>query len=331
MRKTVSTTIGLLIAALFLALVRTPVQASISDYQWIDPFYKEYDSFYGRYVTAYEELSTAQLLVRVYDDAYYYSNINITAVKVYFDWDQNFTATGFPYRMRYNQYHNWVISFTVPATNVASNMYTHSFIVYVEYNYSSSGSTYWSWSSGDNFAVYSMDQADAMGLSKEISAKLYYAPSYLSSDEATMMLNQARTDRNIGEMQYDQGDFALAKEYYGKAVTLFDQAYANETKYAKASDELYWASEYAQLNISKLEAESWKMQADASLIEANAMMKQAEAAMIEANATRTQADAALTTANATLNQSYAWIIFGIGFVIMSIGIMVYAMKKPKTP
>jgi hypothetical protein len=215
-----------------------------------------------------------------------------------------------------------MINFTVPSTDVASNMIPHSYTIYVEFTYDG-GESYWSYYPYEYFAVYSVDQADAMYLYTELDAKLSYVPSF-NSYEARMMLSEAQTERYIGNYMYGRGDFALAKTHYGIALDSFDQAFAIESNYTKAYDEYYMAYLEAQLNVTKLQAEAAKTQADAAVITANA-------AMLEANATKTQADAAVILANASVNQSYAWFLFGIGFIIISIGILAYAVKKPKMP
>jgi cbb3-type cytochrome oxidase subunit 3 len=42
-----------------------------------------------------------------------------------------------------------------------------------------------------------------------------------------------------------------------------------------------------------------------------------------------QAEAAMKTAEAIVNQSYAWILFGLGFVFIGVATIVYASRKPK--
>lgn len=336
MKKIFAIIISLLVLTLSLTLATTPVQAYIDTYHWIMPFYKGYDPFYGDYVTAYKTGSTAQLLVRVYNNWGGYPSITITDVKVLFDWNVNYTTTECPYVMLYGEYHNFIIDFGVPDTDVASNAFAHSYVIFVEFTYDSSES-YWSYYPWEYFAVYSLGQADAMDASMELSAKLSYVP-YFHSYEARMMLSKAQTESSIGSQYYMRGNFTTAKTHYETGLNLFDGAFEIESDYAKTQDEYSIASQEAELNYYTAQANATKTQADAAMTEANAAlkeadaaMKQAEAAMIEANATKTQADAAVILANATLNQSYAWLLFGIGFIIISIGVLAYAIKKPKTP
>jgi tetratricopeptide (TPR) repeat protein len=323
MRKSLAIVVGLLIATLSSISATTPVHAYIYNYYWITPFYRGYDQFYGSYITAYETGSTAQLFIQVYDDIYNYPSLNITvtAVKVLFDWNVNYSSTECPYTMQYDAYHNFNINITVPPTNIASNMFTHSFTIYVEFTYDSSTS-YWSYS-GSYFAVYSMDQGDAMDAYQKLNAKLSYVPSFYSY-EAQALLSKTESEYNIGSQYYTRGDFASAKTYYETGISDFDSAFSIESDYASTRDGL-------NLNETKADIDYYNAETGAIMTQANATMEQADAAMMEANATKTQADAAVTTANATLYQSYTWFLFGIGFIILSIGILVYAIRKPKTP
>jgi hypothetical protein len=346
MRKTLPTTIGLLVMTLFLTFAMTPVRAYVSSYYWGASLYRGYDSYYDTYVTAYKVGSIAQLLVDVYND--YYTPINVTAVKVSFDWNVNYTSTECPYVMLGSEYHPFMINFTVPQTNIASDMFPHSYVIYVEYAYDNYTS-YWSYYPYEAFAVYSADHAAAVSLQAELNARFSYVPSF-NSYEARMMLSEAQIERGIGDYMYSLGDFASARTHYANVIGLFDQAVATESNYTEAYDKYYMTNLEAQLNATKLQAEANKEYADAALseqqatmvqakaamvqahapmVQADAAMAEANAAMIQANATKTQADAAATTANATFNQSNAWFLFGIGFIIISIGVLVYAIRKPK--
>jgi len=333
-RKVFGAIIGLLVVTLCSNLATTPVRAYISNYYWVVPLYRGYDEFYGSYVSAYETNSTAQLMVNVYNDWYGYPSINVTAVKVVFDWGQNYSSIECPYIMPQGQYHNFKIDFTVPSTDVASNVVPHTYVIYVEFTYDSSAS-YWSYYPSEYFAVYSSDQADARDAYINLNAKLQYIPSF-HSYEAQMLLSETSAEANVGYYTYyRRGEFDLAKAHFETALNLFDQAFTVESDYAKAYDKNYMASLEAALNTTRLQAEAAKTQADAALAETTASLRQADAAiieadaaMIEANATKTQAEA---TTSAFINQSYAWILFGIGFVISGIGILVYAIRKPKIP
>jgi hypothetical protein len=283
-----------------LTLTATPVHAGISTYSWIAPFYRGYDEFYEANVVAYKTGSTAQLLVSVYNQ--YGLEINVTDVKVWFDWNRNYSSTETPCIMKSHENRNFIINFTVPDTANASNLILHRYIVYVEF-LSELGPGSWS-DSGQNFAIYSTDQADTCDLSNIYDAYSNNFPYYyFDSAEARSLAIQAVIEATSGEFYYKRGDFATAKTRYETAVDLYDQAITGEREWARYSQE----------------------------VELNATKTEAEASLVEANAAQTQADAAMIMANASMNQSYAWFLFGIGFIIISVGVLVYAVKKPKTP
>jgi tetratricopeptide (TPR) repeat protein len=299
MKKSIAAIVSLLALSLVCALARTPVQAYISDYYWIAPFYYGYDPFYGSYITAYENGTQANLLVHVYNDGYY-PNATVTAVKVLFDWNINYSSTQVPYTILPYYYHDFTTAFTVPSTSVASNLYPHSYRIYVEFNYSTYRS-YWS-DSGSYFVVYSNDQANAMSSYNELGAKLDYTP-YFYSHQGTIMIDKAEAEYSIGNWYYDRGEFATAYEHYQTGLNLYNWAMGNESSYAATYDSNYFAQQAAEVNYDNAEANYY-----------NALT----------NSTQRQADAALY-------QSYAYILFGIGFIVVSIGILIYAAKKPKTP
>lgn len=61
-------------------------------YSFIGPLYRGTDNFYGTSVVAYKAGTNATLTVSVYND-YYGKPINVSAVKIGFDWGKNYTST----------------------------------------------------------------------------------------------------------------------------------------------------------------------------------------------------------------------------------------------
>ena len=292
MRKILLAITGLLVCTLSLTLVAIPVQGSIEDIYWITPLHRGYDEFYNEYVTAYRTGSVAHLLVSVYNGLYGYSSINITDVKVSFDWNLNYSSAECPLVLPRRQYHIFTINFSVPDPSVASNMLPHTYWVFVEFSYGGMND-YWSYYPSDYFAVYSSDQGDAVDASIRLNSKLSHIP-YFYSHEAQMMLSEAQTESSTAEQYYMRGDFGTAKSHYETGLQLFNSAFDIESIYAQAQDKYGLAYSEAQ-----------------------------------ANATKTEANAAMKQADAALNQSYAWFLFGIGFIIISIGALAYSIRQPK--
>lgn len=315
MRKMSMLTGGLLVITLILTVTAGSAEAEIqSPVYWVDSVFRGSDSYYGTYVNAYREGSTAKAVFRLFNDYFEwpdYRMVNVSAVHVWMDWNQNFSVIyDPPLQVGSFQTQAFTVDFTVPDTADASNMYPHTWKLFVEHvNASVEPKTIvdtWTYYPSHPytdyyFAVYSPDQADANELYIELNAKISYAPSF-SSYEAQLYWSKAQTELNIGrDMSYQYGDFAGAKTHYQAGLGNFDQAMVAETAHDNARDRLYI------------------MQQEADIRSSNAT---AEAAVTEANAV-------LVLANAALNQSYAWMLFGVGFIIIGIGVLVYAYKKPK--
>lgn len=159
-------------------------------------------------------------MVSVYND--WYANITVTAVKVWFDWNVNYTSTETPQVVKLNENRNFKINFTVPSTTVASNMIPHSFRIYVEFSYDTSKS-YWTYSPWESFAVYSEDQAEARDLYLELEAFRYMPPVFISSEARTSWL-EAQIEFRAGNTDYRRGNFTGAKTHYQTARNLYTQS-----------------------------------------------------------------------------------------------------------
>jgi len=244
---------AVLIATLLLLHACSQVNAYVSSVNFIGPLYRGYDAFYGDSVVAYEAGSNATLAVAVYNDYYYYL-VNISAVIAGFDWGINYTSTeateDTPIQIQPYQTRVFTITFPIP-TNV-SNLVRHSCTIYVEHVDRLTGTPKnivgtWTYTRSD-FAVYSIDQADAQNLYQQlisIGVVTYYGPYYyyyylppianfpylpIVSSEARMLWTQARTEASTGSMFYAQGDFASAKTYYQTACNMANQSLTIEAE-----------------------------------------------------------------------------------------------------
>lgn len=221
-----------------------PVNAYVSYVNFIGPLYKGYDAFYGGdYIVAYEVGSDAALAVAVYNEHYDYP-VNISAVKVRFDWGIDYTSTeateDSPIQIEPYQTRVFTITFSIP-TNV-SNLVRHPGTIYVEHVDRLTGTPKnivgtWTYTIS-NFVAYSTDQADAQNLYQQLMniGVLTYSPSanfpYLPiiSSEARMLWTQARTEANTGSILYTQGDFTNAKTYYQTAYNMANQSLTIEAE-----------------------------------------------------------------------------------------------------
>lgn len=223
MRRISIATSTLLMATLVSTLMVSLVQAqgSITSRDWIGCSYRGSDMYYDASVYAYEEGSTAILKVTVYN--HYGTSISVSAVKVGFDWSINYSLTLEPVvEMQSGETRIFTVTFIVPSTTVASNLFLHGYTIYVEHTLGTMEELYYT---PPDFAVYSSVQAEAQELYQIVSATPSY---YFSSVQARLLMNKATNETNTGGILYSRGDFDGAKEHYQTALNLINQAFSAE-------------------------------------------------------------------------------------------------------
>ncbi|MEM3622473.1 MAG: hypothetical protein QXR76_01710 [Candidatus Bathyarchaeia archaeon] len=290
----------LLFLSLALLLTTETVTASIQHFTWINSAVGE-DLYYHQNVVAYETESWWNISISVYND--YLTPpppprinmpVNITAIKVYFDWGEwhNYTFDA-PVRMEPLEVKVFNVGNVTPPLTVAPETWVHSYTVYVEYIVEGETTPRmdWYWS-GNNFAVMSEAHFDSFQLYnklKNIMTDVTVLPSAINATEAQVLFVKAYMEYTIGRQYYSNGDFENAKTCFQNADQYFTQA----------------------LN-------AW-----------NEKGTNFEDAMLDYYTSL--ADAQRIQANAALNNSYGWIFFGIGWILIGVGIIVYGVRKPKTP
>jgi tetratricopeptide (TPR) repeat protein len=307
MKKFAAILFGISLCALVSMLAISPAQAYIERFTWLPPYMKKgYDSYYGEYVVIYKDGSTVNLIVPVEND-WYSNGLNVSKVIVSFDWGQNKTLDLLANieQVGWHETEIFTVSFTASATEAVSSDWPHEYTIYVEHVNATTGivetvdetwSRPWNWWSPSYlFVVFPTDQANAYDSSQECDSYASAYPTYsFSNINASQLVGQASIKASLGDMYYTRGDYGLAETQYQTALNLYNQALAAEAEWETKVEE-------AELQIALTEAE-------ANMATANAMQGQADAAM---------------------NQSYSWILFGIGFVLMGIATIVYAYRKPK--
>lgn len=288
MKRTSRICILLCTICLIAASTAPIANASINSWTWTGALVRNYyDSFYGTTITGYEERTTATLVVNVYNNYPGGNPVNISAVKVSFDWGQNYTSTeasiDTPFVLDYNTPHVFTIAFNVPNASVVSNLVTHSYTIYAEHVNSTTGPkelrNYWS-QPGSGFAVFSPDQADAKTALQELSAYPSMTLPFFTA-QARELLTESTIAKSMGDTQYAAGNFANAKTNYENALNLIQNAYSNETKRWGSFEDTF-----------------------------QGMMSGAQSMLV--------------------NQGYAWLLFGIAFLLMGIGAIVYLVRKSGT-
>lgn len=245
----------ILAASLLLLCTLNVAKADVWSPTFVGAVYRSYDAFYGDTVVAYELGSSVALTVPVYNTFYNYNYwpINVSTVKIWFDWGVNYTSLdvdeNHTVQIQPWQTSTFTISFTVP-TDV-TNLIKHTYTVYVEHIDRQEGTPKnivgtWTYT-GSNFAVYSADQADAqnlytqlltMGVATQLGYYSYYTLPPIAnfpylpivSSEARMLWTNARNEATSGAMSYMLGDFATAKSHYQSAYDMTNQSLTIEAQ-----------------------------------------------------------------------------------------------------
>lgn len=339
----------LTLGAIISASIAPPTRAWINYTQWLGKRVY-YDPLYYGSVTVFPEGTEAKLLVNVYND-WGGAQLNVSAVKILFDWNINYTcaetSVASPVLMDPWSYRTFTVSFTTPDVSTASNLITHSYYIFVEGVNSTSdpkGVMLHYSTSGGGFILYSTAQNEAM----DLYAKLYYPMQYyhsFDSNEAQLLYANATEEYNSGVMAYQTYDFDTAKDQFANALSLYYQALAAETSY-----ENYWESidrQDAEADLAQSQAQAQYYLAEAAYYNGQSEYYKGQAEYYKgqgayyqakavndaviANATLIQAQAAMMLAQAQMaaltNQSYAWMLFGLGFIVLAIAAVVWAFKR----
>jgi hypothetical protein len=281
-------------------LTISPAQADITQSRWLPPYVKiGTDDFYGTSIVGYKTNETASLVVWVYN--HLSDPMNVSSVIISFDWDQNITlnSTASPVQIKTGQTRVFTVSFTVPSTTTASNMWAHTYRIHVEHvNATGYSLTPWTvaWDSGAGpgymFVVFSEDQADAWELNQTIARMATNRPFSnlaFNSTASKLAVYKAENETSNGDALYDRGDFVGAKAHYNAAIILYNAAYSAEETLGPKLDDLF---------TREIESRISNYEASASL--------------------------ASSFSTTSILLGFAVMLFGIGYVIKQLG----PLRKP---
>lgn len=285
MKKSVLFLEFLVLATLISMSMTCPVQAWMVSKNWINPVYRGYDYFLDATVVAYEEESTATLVVNVYNDLWETAYVT---VRVKMDWEaKNWTSTEMDYEIPEDMSHVFQVNIDIPTTATASNLVRHSYTIYIDYEDDAGILLDYDENTYSDFAVYSTDQADAQALRKELEAWRYaYETPLFMPSEAKELWIKATVERNMANDAYEYGNFTDAKIHYGNALNFTKEALTSEVD--KTSD-----FEDALLSLIDSAGTYLSMQGWGYII--------------------------------------AGVGFGIGFLLIGIGAVVYLVRKSRPP
>jgi len=283
---------------LLLVSITNTVKADIISSRWLGYAYSDQDSFHRASVIAYEFNTTAILDITVFNDYVADKPVNISAVKVGFDWGQNYTSSqtsiNNPYVIPWHESRVITVSFKIPSQTEVSNLYMYSYKVYLEHVNSTTGAKKIIGSEtmfgGTNFVVYSADQVEAQKTKIIVQGiQAMTSPSDFNSTKARLLWMKAENETFVAGMLYGKGDFAGAKNHYMTALSLTNQALAAEEAKGGGFDD-------AQVRV---------LQAQANSLEASA--------------------------NYLNGLSNMWVLIGVAAVLFALGYIIRglgALRKP---
>jgi len=326
MRKTLVLSLLLLLIGFVPLSVIHPAKAYISSSQWGAPTWTDtYDPFNNYVSVGYVSGSTWTLNLNVYNSEYngsVYVNVKVVTVAVWFDWNTWYNTSRSDVINAETNYVLTVTNTTAQSPTPATNLFTHSYRIYVivQQMYQSSGgaafkTVTWGPDSGSEFAVIPQIEYSAY-LAENKYYNLYDSipTSYLRSyADSFNLFEMAETNLETGLMYYGIGNFSSAISSFNTAYSMLNQSFALYTGQEK---------QYNALDLNQTKADLNLQLAQINQVNANASYYTA------------QGDAAKTLANgqssALMINSVGFLFFGLGFIVFGMAAVSYA-RKPKSP
>jgi len=306
----------LLLSATMITLVNRANAAppTLYTFAWIEPAYVGYDYYYETYITGYVQGTYWNFTMSWTN--YYSVPINISTIRMYFSWGQNYTFTppSAPLKVDPGQTKTFTWSGLTPLVSETSELWTHSYDLYIHHVNATNAeittppvgvpsSPIWI-HHGSDFAVLSTDHLGCENLWVKLHPVLGTS-SAMASTAATsippditkvyILMQKATMEFDLAERILKTGVFGEAKTHLTNADTLYSQA-------LDTWDQRGTAIEDATLNNT----------------------------IAQTNLYNAQADAERKTGDAALVNAYGTLLFGLGWVFIGLGVVVYGLRKPKT-
>lgn len=279
------------------ALVTTVDAQPSTHFAWIEPSYSGYDQYYRDTIVGY--LTGVTWNFSLSWTNYYGDPINVSAIRVYFDWGKNYTHTfSPPIQMMPDTVQVFNIGETTPAVAEAPELWTHYYWVYIHHVNSTTGPTSEPWTiptvaSGDNFAVLSEDHFECLNLYTKYSM-MFGALSAMQVSDFPTDITAAQINFTMAQMEFEVGSEVFSAGMFGSAKTHLQRG---DTYFNDAMNS--WATKGTAIE-------------DAAL----------------AN-TKSETNYNNALANSSLVNAYGWLLFGLGWTFIGLGAIIYGMKKPK--
>jgi len=318
MKKTFETSLILLLVGMILMSTIHLAHAAIAPIDsvaWFKPAWKgKTDSVLGAVSVAYITNSQWMLKFEAKNNEYNSTDPNKVAVDVtvkniavWFDWNKFYNTT-VNMSIKWNSSYIFIVNGTTEQTSIASNLFTHKYKIYVDYEFSSkvAGATAtlkktWTYvpSAGFAWVVLSQQQYDAAQTAQNYADFDNMVKNHVDDyAESFDLYVKAEMENSAAELYYNQCDFSSALQHYNTAFGLLNQSWTSYTSIKKEYDNTALEDKKADVDLKKANA-------TATLIEANAI------------------------ASSTIINSFAFILFGLGFMFFGIAAIFYA-RRPKT-
>jgi hypothetical protein len=294
--------IALLLCLLSISLATTALVTTVdaqpsTHFAWIEPSYSGYDQYYRDTIVGYLTGVTWNFALSWTN--YYGDPINVSAIRVYFDWGKNYThAFSPPIQIMPEAVYVFNIGNTTPTVAETPELWTHYYWVYMHHVNSTTGPTSEPWimssvASGDNFAVLSEDHFECLNLYTKYGT-MFDGFSAMQVSDFPTDITAAQINFTMAQMEFEQGSEVFSAGMFGSARTHLQRG---DTYFNSAMNA--WATRGTAIE-------------DAALANTKS----------ETNYNNSLASSALVNA-------YGWLLFGLGWTFIGLGVIIYGMKKPK--
>ncbi len=302
MKKLIAVLLGFFLVSTISMTMIAPAKAGINIGMWQPP-YVDIDG-----TVIYKDGTTASALMVIVNDAVPLMNVSKITFNFYTLGMNRSLDLSPPQQLQHDQVGAFTVSFTADVTAFYPGA-SYTFNVIIEWVNATTGPmrnvgswTYPRTSLGmELFRAYPAAQVDAIDSLQKYQAYynfyfFYNWRSVLAQEKA----NKAVIVKGLGDTSYNRGNYASAVISYNNANAYWEEAISEEGDWRTLVDN-------ADLNVS--------------LTQASASMRMADAAFLEASA-------AMTNANGWF---FIGIGFAIGFSLIGIAAVIYALRKPKPP
>lgn len=306
--------IGLLTLTLAIIAMNTPAigAAVAAPFRWLEPAYVGTDPSYPSStptIVGYEE-NTYWNFTMSWTNTYGYV-VNITAIRIYFSWGKNYSNTfSTPLMVDKGETKTFTMYNMTPPVTETSELWPHSYAVYIHHVNSTvtpfaevptSPILFVNVDSG--FAVLSEDHLSCLELWAKLKG-IFTTPIVLGEGATQLdQMSAITTDITEAQVLYQKAymEFGLGKRILDSGV------YGQARTHLQNADDLYGQA-----------LDAWDAKGTA-----------AEDANLNYTKSETAYNYALASA-ANIN-AYGWLLFGLGWTFIGLGVIIYGLRRPKTP